>query len=135
MFERAKDEPITKFWFRQYIQDPFKVLSFGALCAIFWLYHDAQTQQSQHLSDLKAQSAAQMQDMRDQSAAQMQDMRDQNRILLERIESETKAMQAVANRLDSINVAVSGRLDLISNRLEHLEREHENIRRANNNPQ
>lgn len=106
MCERAKDEPITKFWFRQYVEDPFKVLSFGALCAILWLYVDSQEKQAGHLADMKAQSAQ-----------QMQDMRDQNKILLERIESETKAMNSVANRLD-----------LISNRLEHLEREHETLR-------
>jgi hypothetical protein len=106
MCERAKDEPITKFWFRKYVEDPFKVLSFGALCAILWLYIDSQEKQAGYLADMKAQSAQ-----------QMQDMRDQNKILLERIESETKAMNSVANRLD-----------LISNRLEHLEREHETLR-------
>lgn len=91
MCERAKDEPITKFWFRQYIQDPFKVLSFGALCSIFWLYSEGQKKQAEYLADVKAQSAQ-----------QVQDMRDQNRILLERIESETKAMTSVANRLEHI---------------------------------
>lgn len=106
MCERAKDEPITKFWFRQYIQDPFKVLSFGALCSIFWLYSEGQTKQAEYMADVKASSAQ-----------QLQDMRDQNRILLERIESETKALNSVANRLD-----------LINSRLEHLEREHENYR-------
>lgn len=120
MCERAKDENLTKFWFRQYIQDPFKVLSFGALCAILWLYVDSQNKQASFFADFKEQSVQQLQDVKAQSAQQMQDMRDQNKILLERIEAETKAMNSVANRLD-----------LISNRLEHLEREHENFRRTN----
>lgn len=102
MCERAENENLMKFWFRQYLQDPFKVLSFGALVAIFWMYSDAQNKQTEYLSDTREQFTAQMQDMRDQNKQQIQDMRDQNSILLERIEAETKAMTSVANRLEHI---------------------------------
>ena len=92
MCERAEKEPILKFWFRQYLEDPFKVLSFCAFVGLGVVYHQAQQKQDSNFILLQQQNEA-----------ALKRMERRNDVLVARIEAETRAMTNVTNRLDRID--------------------------------
>ncbi|MBR5887658.1 MAG: hypothetical protein IKZ07_05555 [Akkermansia sp.] len=98
MCARADKEPLMQYWFRQFKEEPLRVLILATMAAMVYLYQDGKTAQEQARQDDKAQNAA----------------------LMESIQAQTKAF-----------MDVSAQLQLINNRLEHLEREHENMRPSN----
>ena len=58
MCERAKDEPLMQYWFRQFKEEPLRVLIFGALVALCILYRDGQVRQDEYRMDAKAANDA-----------------------------------------------------------------------------
>ena len=58
MCERAKDEPLMQYWFRQFKEEPLRVLIFGAIVALCYLYHDGQVRQDEYRTDAKAANEA-----------------------------------------------------------------------------
>ena len=58
MGTRAENEPLMKFWFRQYVEDPGKILGFSAIIALVFVYKDNQRSQEEYRADAKAQNAA-----------------------------------------------------------------------------
>jgi hypothetical protein len=58
MCSRAEKEPLMQYWFRQFKEEPLRVLIFGAMVALCYLYHDGQTRQDEYRVDAKAANAA-----------------------------------------------------------------------------
>ena len=58
MCERAKEEPLLAFWFRQFKEEPLRVLIFGAIVALCFLYRDGQLRQDEYRQDAKAANEA-----------------------------------------------------------------------------
>lgn len=63
MCERAKDEPLLRFWFRQFKEEPLRVLICGAIFALCYLYHDGQKRQDEYRADAKAANEALVQQL------------------------------------------------------------------------
>lgn len=40
MRERAKEEPLVRYWFRQFKEEPLRVLIVICMVALAWMYHD-----------------------------------------------------------------------------------------------
>ena len=47
MCSRAEKEPLMQYWFRQFKEEPLRVLIFAALAALCYLYHDNQKRQDE----------------------------------------------------------------------------------------
>lgn len=47
-----------QYWFRQFKEEPLRVLIFGALAALCYLYHDNQLRQDEYRTDAKAANEA-----------------------------------------------------------------------------
>ena len=47
-----------QYWFRQFKEEPLRVLIFGAIVALCYPYHDGQTRQDEYRVDAKAANAA-----------------------------------------------------------------------------
>ena len=58
MCERAKNEPLLAFWFRQFKEEPLRVLIFAAIVALCYLYQDNQSTQAEYRQDAKAANEA-----------------------------------------------------------------------------
>ena len=58
MCERAKDEPLMTFWFRQFKEEPLRVMILMTMGAMIYMYQDGQQQQEAYREDMKAQNAA-----------------------------------------------------------------------------
>ena len=58
MCERAKDEPLMTFWFRQFKEEPLRVMILMTMGAMVYMYQDGQQQQEAYREDMKAQNAA-----------------------------------------------------------------------------
>lgn len=58
MCERAKDEPLMTFWFRQFKEEPLRVMILMTMGAMVYMYQDGQKQQEAYREDMKAQNAA-----------------------------------------------------------------------------
>jgi sensor domain CHASE-containing protein len=58
MCERAKDEPLMHYWFRQFKEEPLRVLIFAALAALCYLYTENQERQDEYRADAKAANEA-----------------------------------------------------------------------------
>ena len=99
MKERAENETLYKYWFRRYLEEPGKVVGFGALCALGFVYYEGQQKADEYRADMKEMNTA----------------------LIARLEADTQALHALALKMEAAN----SRLDVMSNRMEHLEREHE----------
>lgn len=83
------------YWFRQFKEEPLRVMIFMALAALCWLYQDNKASQDAYRADMKEQNAA----------------------LIEQIRVSTETLQQAVVQLKSMD-----------NRLQHLEREHEQAR-------
>lgn len=58
-----------KFWFRQYVEDPSKVLGFGAICALGLVYYNGEQKAQEHREDMRVQNAALIAQMQSTEAA------------------------------------------------------------------
>lgn len=58
MCERAKDEPLMTYWFRQFKEEPLRVMILMTMGAMVYMYQDGQQQQEAYREDMKAQNAA-----------------------------------------------------------------------------
>lgn len=97
MCSREKEEPLLKYWFRQFKEEPLRVLIVAALGALVYLYNEGQNKQEEYRADMKAQNAA----------------------LIGQMKESTEVMGAMKTQLE-----------LLNNRVGHLEREHEMSRKA-----
>lgn len=97
MCSRAQEEPLIKYWFRQFKEEPLRVLILAVLAAMCYLYNDGQQAQAEYRADMKAQNEA----------------------LTAQIRESTAVLGTMKTQLE-----------LMNNRLGHLEREHEMIRKA-----
>ena len=55
MCERAKDEPLMQYWFRQFKEEPLRVMILATLAGMVYLYQDGQKQQELYREDMKEQ--------------------------------------------------------------------------------
>lgn len=58
MCERAKNEPLIQYWFRQFKEEPLRVLICAAIFALCFLYRDGQVRQDEYRADAKAANEA-----------------------------------------------------------------------------
>jgi hypothetical protein len=84
MCERAKDEPLMQYWFRQFKEEPLRVLIFGAMVALCYLYHDNQCRQDEYREDAKAANEA----------------------LVCQLQASTKVMYEIKIQLETLNTRV-----------------------------
>ncbi len=97
MSSRAIKEPLLAYWWRQFKEEPLRVLIFGTLAALVFMYQDGQRRQDEYRRDAKEQNAA----------------------LIEQIAASTATLGKMSTQLE-----------LLNNRVGHLEREHEMARKA-----
>lgn len=79
MCERAKEEPLVAYWFRQFKEEPLRVMIVFTTAAMVWLYQDGNARWEQY----------------------RQDMREQQTLLVEQITKTTAVLHAVEGRLSS----------------------------------
>lgn len=79
MCERAKNEPLLQYWFRQFKEEPLRVCIVATTAATVWLYQDGNKQWEQYRSD----------------------MREQQALLVEQITKTNDVLRAVEGRLSS----------------------------------
>jgi hypothetical protein len=79
MCERAKNEPLLQYWFRQFKEEPLRVCIVATTAATVWLYQDGNKQWEQY----------------------RQDMREQQALLVEQITKTNDVLRAVEGRLSS----------------------------------
>jgi hypothetical protein len=48
MCSRAQEEPLLKYWFRQFKEEPLRVLIVVALAALVYLYNEGQNKQEEY---------------------------------------------------------------------------------------
>ena len=58
MCERAKNEPLLQYWFRQFKEEPLRVMICAAIFALCFLYRDGQVRQDEYRADAKAANEA-----------------------------------------------------------------------------
>ena len=58
MCERAKNEPLIQYWFRQFKEEPLRVMICAAIFALCFLYRDGQVRQDEYRADAKAANEA-----------------------------------------------------------------------------
>ena len=58
MCERAKNEPLIQSWFRQFKEEPLRVIICAAIFALCFLYRDGQVRQDEYREDAKAANEA-----------------------------------------------------------------------------
>ena len=58
MCERAKNEPLLQYWFRQFKEEPLRVMICAAIFALCFLYRDGQVRQDEYREDAKAANEA-----------------------------------------------------------------------------
>lgn len=58
MSSRANNEPLMEYWFRQFKEEPLRVLIFMALAALCYLYTENQQRQDEYRADAKAANEA-----------------------------------------------------------------------------
>lgn len=58
MCERAKNEPLIQYWFRQFKEEPLRVIICAAIFALCFLYRDGQVRQDEYREDAKAANEA-----------------------------------------------------------------------------
>lgn len=58
MCERAKGEPLMQFWFRQFKEEPLRVLIFLVLGALAYMYQEGNSRWEDYRADMKEQNAS-----------------------------------------------------------------------------
>lgn len=79
MCERAKEEPLVAYWFRQFKEEPLRVMIVFTTAAMVWLYQDGNSRWEQY----------------------RQDMREQQSLLVQQITKTTEVLHKVEERLSS----------------------------------
>lgn len=79
MCERAKEEPLVAYWFRQFKEEPLRVMIVFTTAAMVWLYQDGNARWEQY----------------------RQDMREQQTLLVQQITKTTEVLHKVEERLSS----------------------------------
>ena len=79
MCERAKEEPLVAYWFRQFKEEPLRVMIVFTTAAMVWLYQDGNARWEQY----------------------RQDMREQQSLLVQQITKTTEVLHKVEYRLSS----------------------------------
>lgn len=106
MQERTEQqESKINYWYKQYLKAPAQLVGFGALIALCVIYYDSKQGEKEFRQYMVSQLA--------RSEAQ-------NDKLLSRIEEETRTLSQMTTQLE-----------LLNNRVGHLEREHELNRKRN----
>lgn len=57
MCERAKEEPLWQYWFRQFKEEPLRVMILMTTGAMVWLYQDGNARWEQYRQDMKEQQS------------------------------------------------------------------------------
>lgn len=105
MQERTENESKINYWYKQYIKAPAQLVGFGALIALCFIYHDSKQSEKEFFS---------------YTTKQIEWSNSQNEKLLSRIEEETRTLSQMTTQLE-----------LLNNRLLHVERELELDRKTN----
>lgn len=100
--ERTETESKINYWYKQYVKAPAQLVGFGALIALGVMYHDSQQSEKE---------------FREYMVKQLERSDKQNAVLLGRIEEETRTLSQMTTQLE-----------LLNNRLGHVERELEQKR-------
>lgn len=106
MSESTGAESRINYWYNQYLRAPARLVGFGALAALGFVYYDGQQREEE---------------FRQYMATQLERSYEQNAALLSRIEEETRTLSQMTTQLELLNTRVG-----------HLEREHEMNRKSNN---
>lgn len=77
MCERSKDEPLLRYWFRQFKEEPLRVMMLVALGGLCYLYQDNRADAAEARADMKEQNAA----------------------LIGQLQASTQAMSEIASQL------------------------------------
>lgn len=101
MCSRNKEEPLLTYWWRQFKEEPLRVLIFATLAALVFMYQDGQRRQEEYRNDAKELQAS----------------------LIEQIAASTATLGKMSTQLE-----------LLNNRVGHLEREHEMTRKQHEEP-
>lgn len=102
MQERTENESRINYWYKQYLKAPAQLIGFGALIALGVTYYDSQQSEKE---------------FREYMVLQLERSDKQNAALLGRIEEETRTLSQMTTQLE-----------LLNNRLGHVERELEQKR-------
>jgi hypothetical protein len=100
--ERTENESKINYWYKQYLKAPAQLVGFGALIALGVTYYDSQQSEKE---------------FREYMVKQLERSDQQNAALLGRIEEETRTLSQMTTQLE-----------LLNNRLGHVERELEQNR-------
>ena len=100
--ERTENESKINYWYKQYLKAPAQLVGFGALIAMGVMYYDSQQSEKEFRSYM---------------VKQLERSDQQNAALLGRIEEETRTLSQMTTQLE-----------LLNNRLGHVERELEQKR-------
>ena len=112
MQERTEPESRINYWYKQYLKAPAQLVGFGALVALGFLYLDAKESDK----DFRKYMAEQQ----ERALVQNEKLFEQNEKLLNRIEEETRTISKIGTQIE-----------LLNNRLGHVERELELKRKDN----
>jgi hypothetical protein len=93
MSGRAKEEPLWQYWFRQFKEEPLRVMIVFTTAAMVWLYQDGNKQWEQYRND----------------------MWEQQKLLLKHIENTNEMLHGVKLELGNC----SNRLQHVERELEH----------------
>ena len=58
MCSREKDEPLLRYWFRQFKEEPLRVLIVLCMGALVYMYNEGQCRQEDYRADMKEQNSA-----------------------------------------------------------------------------
>lgn len=84
MCERAKNEPLLAFWFRQFKEEPLRVLLVLGISAIAYLYQEGNARWGEYRRDMKEQNAA----------------------LITQLQASTQVMYEMKTQLETLNSRV-----------------------------
>lgn len=112
MQERTESESKINYWYKQYLKAPAQLVGFGALVALGFIYHDSKENDRAFREYMAGQQ--------ERALVQNEKLFEQNEKLLVRIEEETRTISKIGTQIE-----------LLNNRLGHVERELEIKRKEN----
>lgn len=86
MCAREKDEPLLHFWFRQFKEEPLRVMIVATTGAMVWLYQDGNRRWAEY----------------------RQDMKEQNMLLVQHVQKTAEVLSKVEVRLGHLEHSVEG---------------------------
>jgi hypothetical protein len=112
MQEHTEPESKINYWYKQYLKAPAQLVGFGALIALFFVYQNSRDDDREFREYMAGQQ--------ERALVQNEKLFEQNEKLLIRIEEETRTISKIGTQIE-----------LLNNRLGHVERELE-IKRKDN---